>query len=511
MTLDPVPVPPAGPPAPTAAPPAEPLRVRAPERALVAPALIGANLLVFAAMLVAGVPPLAPQADDLLAWGANNGSLVAGGEWWRLLASAFVHVGLLHVAVNMVALRSLGVVELFYGSGAFLVLYLESALGGSVASVLSNPGGVSAGASGAIFGLAGAMLAFFLRHRRAMPRDTFRRTTGNLLLILALNVAFGLSVPNIDNGAHLGGLATGFAAGLLLDRDPEQRPRLTARRAARAAVLAVVLLALVLAIPWRVSSSPRVRAQTLVERAAEARSAEDWGRVLALASEAIAVDPREARAYELRGSARASLGDLAPAREDLDRALDLEPRLVLARVLRARLRWELGDAKGADEDLDRLIGEGQSVEGYARMLRAMVALTRGDAEGALVDLRVAEQEDQGDSAVRLLAWICRLELGEGEAVRAEARALHEEVRAGRAEFEDPPALALLAGAEDARSFLDGRRARSDDPQVRAGDAFLAGAVLEHLESDPRGAREAYRLAAAEPDGGPLALLARARL
>ena len=240
-----------------AAPPPEPprLRVRMPERLFVKNALVAVNVAIFALMVLGGTSLTMPETEELVAWGANFGPFVAEGEYWRLLACAFLHVGLLHIVFNMVALRSLGIVEGLYGNGAFLAIYLLSALGASIASTLWRPIGVSAGASGAIFGLIGALLAFYLRHRRSMAPEVFSRLLKSLLGVIGINVMIGFIVPQIDNAAHLGGLATGFASALLLDRDVGESPRMGTRRFVRAALIAAALAAIALAIPARVAAA----------------------------------------------------------------------------------------------------------------------------------------------------------------------------------------------------------------------------------------------------------------
>lgn len=240
-----------------------PFAVDVPQRAWVTNVLIGANVLVFVAMIASGVSLAMPEPADILAWGANYGPRVARGEWWRLLTCAFVHIGALHILFNMWSLRSLGlVVERLYGNGAFLLLYLLSAIGASITSALHNPSVPSAGASGAVFGVAGGLLAFYLLHRREMEPARFKQLMQSLLFIIGLNVMFGLSVPAIDNAAHLGGLATGLVGGVCLNRDVRGTSKLSVGRILRAALLAAVLLAAAALIPMRVRTA-RVRTASL--------------------------------------------------------------------------------------------------------------------------------------------------------------------------------------------------------------------------------------------------------
>src|SRR5947207_10338854 len=128
-------------------------------RPIITRLLVGLNVAVFIATGVAGVSVIAPSGEALLRWGADFGPRTLGGEPWRLLTSTFLHFGVIHLAMNMWCLWALGTLaEPLLGGGAFLLLYLLSGLGGSVLSMLVHPMVISAGASGAVFGVAGALI-----------------------------------------------------------------------------------------------------------------------------------------------------------------------------------------------------------------------------------------------------------------------------------------------------------------------------------------------------------------
>ena len=182
-------------------------------------ALAGANVLVFVAMAVAGAGVLHPEALVHIAWGSNFAPLTVDGEWWRLATSTFVHFGVLHLLFNMWVLWSTGgLVERLFGHARFAAIYAVAGVVGSLASVTWNPLVNSAGASGAIFGLIGAQLAFFLRGGHRIPAEVIRAQRASILGFIAYAVIFGLTVPGIDNAAHVGGLACGFCMGWLLAR-----------------------------------------------------------------------------------------------------------------------------------------------------------------------------------------------------------------------------------------------------------------------------------------------------
>ena len=217
-------------------------------RVVVTPAVIAVCVVVFGAMVVSGVDPLLPSGSQLILWGANKGTrVILGHEYWRLFTSVFVHVGFIHVALNMWSLFVIGpLVERLYGNAAFAVIYLAAGVGGACASVAASPVRVSVGASGAICGVLGALLAFLLVHRRAIPTPVLKQLRASALGYVVFIAILGAVVPNLDQEAHLGGLATGFVAGLLLTRPwPVVKRKWVAVR--RAVVSVLVAAALVVA------------------------------------------------------------------------------------------------------------------------------------------------------------------------------------------------------------------------------------------------------------------------
>src|SRR4051794_1459451 len=143
-------------------------------KAWVTPAIIGLNIILFLILSADSQSLFSPPITKLVAWGANFGPLtITGHEWWRLITSCFVHIGLLHVLFNMYALFQAGkLTEKLFGNWFFLLIYLASGLAGSLTSVWFNPLFVSAGASGAIFGVYGALLGYMAREGRGLPRGT---------------------------------------------------------------------------------------------------------------------------------------------------------------------------------------------------------------------------------------------------------------------------------------------------------------------------------------------------
>ncbi|MEZ4437958.1 MAG: rhomboid family intramembrane serine protease [Polyangiaceae bacterium] len=189
--------------------------------AIVSYGLVVANVAVWVTMVTAGVSARSPGVEALIAYGANQGALTAAeGQWWRLVSATFVHVGLAHLAFNMLALLQIGpLVERLLGNGAFVVAYVLAGVVGSLASLLYHPPAlVSAGASGAIFGVIGALLAVVVTQRDSIPHGELRRLRLSALSFVGYNLVVGLVVPAIDMAAHLGGLAAGFVVALPLAR-----------------------------------------------------------------------------------------------------------------------------------------------------------------------------------------------------------------------------------------------------------------------------------------------------
>jgi rhomboid protease GluP len=221
------------------------LLVQSTPRYFVAPTLVAINVAIFVLMAVFGVSPMQPTTEQLRAWGANFGPLTLSGEWWRLLTATFIHIGIIHLALNMQCLWRLGqLTERLFGNWAFLTLYILSGLAGSAASLWWHPNVTSAGASGAIFGVAGGLIVFLYRGKLPIPRAALRPTLTSTLLFVGYNLLYGFVIPSIDNTAHLGGLLTGALIGALLIRPlpvPEGHSRLASYVIAVGGVLLLVL------------------------------------------------------------------------------------------------------------------------------------------------------------------------------------------------------------------------------------------------------------------------------
>jgi rhomboid protease GluP len=236
--------------------------------------LIAINVLVYVLMVVSGAHPQSPEAQDLIRWGANYGPLTGGGQWWRLLTCMFVHIGLVHLAFNMWALWNVGpLVERLLGNVGFALMYVLSGVLASLASYWWNPERTSAGASGAVFGVFGALLGFLLRGHESIPLAALKSLRSSGIAFIVYNLAFGILIPFIDLSAHVGGAIAGFVCGLVL-RQPIT-PEARRGRLIRNLVLAIVGGALVAACIWTMPAPPANIEKDLAEVTAAEKRGQD--------------------------------------------------------------------------------------------------------------------------------------------------------------------------------------------------------------------------------------------
>jgi len=225
-------------------------------------AVVALNLGVWLANLADGMGALQPATADLFRWGASSASaVVRDGEWWRLLTATVLHGGLLHLALNMYALWVAGTqVCRWFGNGQFLLIYWGSALAGSALSLhFSAQQAVSVGASGAVFGVLGAVLAGVYQHRARVPRSVVAQLLTSQGLFVALSLAQGFTREGIDNAAHVGGLLAGAVMAWLLVEVVDDQASAAHRRRRQGGALAVVALA-VAGLVWAAPAGVNHRA-----------------------------------------------------------------------------------------------------------------------------------------------------------------------------------------------------------------------------------------------------------
>lgn len=177
------------------------------------PLLFYVNVALFVAMVISGVSLMTPTGFSILEWGANFGPLTLTGDWWRTITCNFIHIGLIHIVMNMYALLYIGgYLEQLIGGRRLLVSYLLTGLFAALSSLMIHPETISAGASGSIFGLYGIFLAFLIFHQR-IEKGQRKSLLYSIGFFVIYNLMIGAREEGIDNAAHVGGLVSGLLLG----------------------------------------------------------------------------------------------------------------------------------------------------------------------------------------------------------------------------------------------------------------------------------------------------------
>jgi rhomboid protease GluP len=294
--------------------------------------LLGVNIAIFIAMLVAGLDWFNPATDKVLRWGADYGPLTLNGQYWRIITAMFLHFGIIHIAANMWCLWSLGqLAEKLVGSFTVFGVYLVTGIGSSLLSLSWDPMRVSAGASGAIFGIAGMLISVLYFGKLGFPPENVRKLLGYVVRFALLNLFIGLQ-GHIDNMAHLGGLVTGLLAGFFLARTfnlpLEERP---ARRRMILAVSAVVLVALFV---------PVAKAKQFAVEFGQGQIAldhNDMNAAIAHFQKYVVARPDDVYGHLLLGDAYQQAHRLDEAIPEFERVLALKPDFPEAQINLARI------------------------------------------------------------------------------------------------------------------------------------------------------------------------------
>lgn len=228
----------------------------------ITPLLLVANIAIFVCMVATGMHILSPESEDLLKWGANFRPLIVEGDLWRLFTCCFLHIGVIHLLMNMYALMYIGVLlEPHLGKSKFLFAYLISGITASVTSVWWHSYTVSAGASGAIFGMYGVFLAL-------LTTDFMEKSQRNALLssvgiFVGYNLLYGMT-GSIDNAAHIGGLLSGILIGYAFVPSLK-KPSTWVLSVSTLVVVAVVLLGLSFVVSKNLKDELEVYKQKIVK------------------------------------------------------------------------------------------------------------------------------------------------------------------------------------------------------------------------------------------------------
>ncbi len=277
-------------------------------------ALMGAISVWFVVMTAGGVGLLDPDIDGLLKFGANYPPLTTSGQWWRLISCTFVHLGVLHFGVNMWALWNLGrLTETLLGSRSMGVVYAVSGLAGSVASTAMQPFSVGGGASGALFGLMGAILGLLLARRHVMNPQVVRALRNDVFTFLLLNGLLAMQIKSLDLWAHGGGFVAGAIAGWAVLAGPVPSSWLPAPK--RAWTVMAVSLALLISAA---ASLPKVPDLIAIETAYS-----EVGRTLSARENELRV-ALDARKISLQEALRVIDQELQPQWQALDNKLTVD-------------------------------------------------------------------------------------------------------------------------------------------------------------------------------------------
>lgn len=379
-------------------------------------ALLAINIGIFVIMVASGISWITPQTDQVLRWGADYGPYTLSGQYWRLITSMFLHFGIIHIFGNMWCLWSLGqLTEKLIDSVSLLGLYLVTGIGAALLSLSWDPMRVSAGASGAIFGIAGALISVLYFGRLGLQPASVRKLLGYVVRFAFLNLIFGLQ-GHIDNMAHLGGLVTGLVAGLFLARTfnaaPEEQ---SARRRVVLAISAVLVILLFV---------PVIRAKQYAVEFAQGEAALDHNDLNAAISHLqkyVAARPDDAIGHALLGSAFQQAERFNEAAKEFERSLEIEPDYPYAQVGLARIyAYQKKTDKALElfaKGMPRIEPDAPTLYMYAVALKDAGKLPEAESQ-----VRRAIQLDPKDvDAHKLLAEILTMEGKKDEAVAEEKR------------------------------------------------------------------------------------------
>jgi membrane associated rhomboid family serine protease/cytochrome c-type biogenesis protein CcmH/NrfG len=288
--------------------------------------LFGANVAVFLAMAFASGSVVDFPGQTLARFGANYGPWTLSGQWWRLFTYMFLHGGLMHIAFNMWCLWDLGALcESLYGRWTYAAIYLITGIAAGIGSLAWNPVTLSVGASGAIFGLAGALIASFYLGEFSLPGIAIKGTLRSLLFFAGFNIFFGSVVSGIDNAAHFGGLISGLILGALIARLAPQHDA-PLRRIGVVGVVAALVAAGGFGVQhWR---GDPFRA----ERAWSSLSQSDPEHAIAQLQALVRKQPNSAQAHLALGQAYFHQQNFPQAEGEFKRVLEIHPQNNAARL-----------------------------------------------------------------------------------------------------------------------------------------------------------------------------------
>jgi membrane associated rhomboid family serine protease len=362
---------------------------------IVTTTIIALNVLVYVGMGLSGASWTEPSTEQAIRWGADFGPLTLSSEPWRLLTSTFVHFGAVHIALNMWCLWGLGAsLEPLMGRKAFAVMYGVSGLAASIVSVAWDPWRVSAGASGAIFGAAGALVSFFALKKTAMDQTLVRKNLKSLAIFILYNLLHGLG-GTTDNSAHIGGLMAGLVLGAII-------PSLKHSRVSPAGDTAAQVSPVESIQPFEIGASQDSSASRAAWSIASAAV------VLALIAVIVLRNSNVPAVHYGKAVALARAGHLDKAADQMQDALTADPKLLYGLALLGEMRLEDNNPQAAIPALEQVLTiQPNSYDIWHNL--ALAYLGSGRPADAIVEISKALQYEKDE------AWQGHFILGEAAA------------------------------------------------------------------------------------------------
>ena len=342
--------------------------------------LLIANVMVFIAMVLASGPSLDFTGQVMVHFGANFGPFTLSGQWWRLLTYMFLHEGLMHIAFNMWCLWDLGALcETLYGRWTYLAIYFVTGIAAGLTSVGWNPGVLSVGASGAIFGLAGALIASFYLGEFSVPRVAIQGTLRSLLFFVGFNVLFGSMVSGIDNACHAGGLISGLILGALIARLAPQQDQPLGRVAVLLFMAVIVVGSAVGVHRWRGSG---------IHFGSAMETQKNLDRLIGELQKKVQKNPQDASAHNSLAHAYFAKGQLPEGVSELKKVLDLQPQNTQARLELGAAYLREEQPKEAQEELVKVV-EQEPKNSAAHAGLGVAFAEQGDHQAAINQYKAA--------------------------------------------------------------------------------------------------------------------------
>jgi rhomboid protease GluP len=431
-------------------------------------AILALNVLIFVLETLAGG---SKNPGVLLDFGASYGPYLRRGEYWRLVMPMFLHIGWLHLLVNGYALYILGpILERVYGYGRYAAIYVATGIGSALLSMTVSKN-IAAGASGAIFGVAGAMLVTGYLHRDVIPPRWGRAFGRGMVPFIVLNLAFGFSLRGIDNWGHLGGLASGVLLALVI---PPPGHDLLPGEIAEPPSQAIVALPLVVVLFAMGATLDHYRTSQAVSRllaeGARFEAAQQFDRALQSFQEAARRAPRDERPHVQLGAFYLAQRKHDQAIQEFEEAVRLSPGDPQARLGLGMAYRLKGDLTKAQQIFEAVLGQNpQTAEGQ-RLLADLYAEQKlyGDAiahykEALRLEPNMAEAHNN-------LAWLYAtsedLKFRDPRAALGNAQRAVELTQWKEAEFIDTLAEAHFANGSYQEAVNTQNKALALDPDNR---------------------------------------------